>query len=109
MALKKPKQETAPAKGPKLESHQVILRPLITEKGTHLLERHNAYSFEVSMAADKTQIKKAVEEVFEVKVVGVRTLVRAGKERRYKGRLGRTGDWKNAVVTLAEDDRIALF
>jgi large subunit ribosomal protein L23 len=97
------------AKGPELESHQVVLRPLVTEKGTHVVERHNAYTFEVSLAADKSQIKKAVEELFEVKVVGVRTQIRAGKERRYKNRLGRTGDWKRAVVTLAEDDRIALF
>lgn len=95
--------------GLKLESHQVILRPLISEKGTHLVERRNTYVFEVHPQATKTQIKEAVQELFEVTVKGVRTQTRKGKVRRYRGRLGRAGDWKKALVTLDDNDRISLF
>lgn len=101
--------KSAPPKGIQLENHQVVLRPLITEKGTHLVERHNTYSFEVHPQANKTQIKKAVEELFEVKVLSVRTQTRPGKTRRYRGRMGQTSGWKKAIVTLSDADRIALF
>ena len=73
-------------KGPALEPYQVVLRPLITEKATHLSERHNAYTFEVNPLATKTEIKLAVEELFNVKVSDVRTQNRRGKLRRYRQR-----------------------
>jgi large subunit ribosomal protein L23 len=95
--------------GPDLEPHQVVLRPLVTEKGTHQFTRHNAYSFEVNLWASKGQIKKAVEELFTVRVEKVRTQNRLGKERRYRFRTGKLANWKKAIVTLHEEDRIEFF
>jgi large subunit ribosomal protein L23 len=95
--------------GPKLELHQILLRPLVTEKGTHQSNRHNAYPFQVSLWADKTQIKTAVQELFNVRVTGVRTQTRLGKQRRYRNKMGRLPSWKKAIVTLHGDDKIEFF
>jgi large subunit ribosomal protein L23 len=95
--------------GIQIEPHQVILRPLVTEKGTHMSEKLNAYSFEVHPLATKADIKKAVQELWEVRVVAVRTQNRVGKPRRHKLQAGKTRAWKKAVVKLHEDDRIAFF
>ncbi|MFV0444977.1 MAG: 50S ribosomal protein L23 [Planctomycetaceae bacterium] len=92
-----------------LEPHQVIVRPLVTEKGTHVSERYNAYQFEVHPRATKGDIKKAVEELWHVKVEKVRTQTRKGKPRRHKMREGHTTDWKKAIVELNGEDRIAFF
>jgi large subunit ribosomal protein L23 len=99
------------ARGPKLEHHQVILRPLVTEKGTHQSthEHHNAYSFQVNPWATKDQIKAAVEDLFNVRVEKVRTQTRLGKKRRYRFRVGRLPDWKKAIVKLHKEDRIEFF
>src|SRR5437667_1302752 len=96
-------------RGPVLEPHQVILRPLVTEKGTHQFTRHNAYPFQVNQWANKLQIKAAVEELFNVRVEKVRTQMRLGKKRRYRSRIGRLPNWKKAIVTLHADDRIEFF
>ena len=93
----------------KLESHQVILRPLVTEKTAFAVERSNVYAFEIVPSATKTDVKAAVEELFEVRVAKVRTQNRQGKTRRHKARLGRTKQWKKAIVELHEDDRISLY
>ena len=97
--------------GPKLEPHQVILRPLVTEKGTHQSsnEHHNAYSFQVNLWATKTEIKAAVMELFNVRVDSVRTQLRLGKKRRFKFKLGKESNWKKAIVKLHKDDRIDFF
>jgi len=97
--------------GPKLEPHQVILSPLVTEKGTHQSTHphHNAYSFQVNLWANKSQIKAAVEELFNVRVSKVRTQLRLGKNRRYKNRIGRLSNWKKAIVKLHPEDRIEFF
>lgn len=95
--------------GPELEPHQVVLRPLVTEKGTHQFTRHNAYSFEVNLWASKEQVKEAVEELFNVRVEKVRTQNRLGKTRRYRFRAGKLPNWKKAIVTLHEEDRIEFF
>lgn len=92
-----------------LEPHQVIVRPLVTEKGTHLSERYNAYQFEVHSQATKSDIKRAVEELWHVKVEKVRTQNRKGKPRRHKMREAHTADWKKAIVELNGEDRIAFF
>jgi large subunit ribosomal protein L23 len=92
-----------------MDPHQVVLRPLVTEKGTHQSEKHNAYSFEVSTRATKDDIRNAVEVLWDVRVVRVRTQNRKGKPRRTKLKMGHTGDWKKAVVELHEEDRIAFF
>ena len=96
-------------RGPKLEPYQVVLRPLITEKGTHQFTHHNAYPFEVNLWATKEQIKAAVEELFNVRVTKVRTQNRIGKKRRYRFRFGQMPNWKKAIVTLHEEDRIEFF
>ena len=92
-----------------LEAHQVIRRPLVTEKGSHLSEKLNAYSFEVHPLATKTDIKAAVQQLWDVRVVAVRTQTRVGKPRRHKTVVGHTKSWKKAVVKLHDEDRIAFF
>jgi large subunit ribosomal protein L23 len=100
---------TARRRGPELEPYQVVLRPLITEKATHLSERYNAYTFEVNILATKTEVKEAIEELFNVKVVDVRTQNRRGKPRRYRHKVGYMRRWKKAVVTLFEEYRIDFY
>lgn len=91
-----------------MNAHQIIIRPLITEKNTNLMQ-FNKYSFEVDRNATKPQIKRAIEEIFNVRVTAVHTMNVRGKLRR-RGRFsGYTSDWKKAIVTLAEGDRIELF
>ncbi len=88
---------------------QVIRRPLITERGARMREKHNQYYFEVAPAANKHEIKQAVEHFFGVKVLDVRTQNRPGKMKRMGRFRGPRPDWKKAVVTLAADDTINLF
>ena len=92
-----------------LAPHQIVLRPLVTEKGMHRSTRDNQYAFEVNRLADKVDIKSAIEELFDVKVTKVRTQNRKGKPRRYRFRYGMTKAWKKAIVTLHEEDRIEFF
>jgi large subunit ribosomal protein L23 len=87
----------------------VILRPLVTEKSLRQSERRNAYTFEVGMHANKVEIRRAVEDRFDVKVLDVRTQVRAGKPRRHGLRLRTTAATKRAIVTLKAGDSIELF
>ncbi|MFK8114714.1 MAG: 50S ribosomal protein L23 [Rubripirellula sp.] len=98
-----------PEGGIDLKAHQVLLRPLVTEKGVHRATRNNQYAFEIHRDATKHDVKKAVEELFDVKVTKVRTQTRKGKLRRYRFRYGRTADWKKAIVQLQEDHRIDFF
>jgi large subunit ribosomal protein L23 len=91
-----------------MNAHQIIVRPLITEKNTNLMAL-NKYSFEVDRSANKHQIKLAVEEIFNVSVLKVHTMNVRGKLRRRGQQFGYTSDWKKAIVTLAEGDRIELF
>jgi large subunit ribosomal protein L23 len=92
-----------------LEPHQVIVKPLVTEKGMHKSTRNNAYAFEINRLATKEDVKRAVESLFEGKVVKVATQNRKGKVRRTKFRLGMTKDWKKAIVTLDAEHKINLF
>jgi large subunit ribosomal protein L23 len=98
-------------RGPKLAPHQVILAPLITEKGTHQSthEHHNAYAFQVNLWATKPMIKAAVEELFNVRVEKVRTQNRLGKKRRFRFKFGRLSNWKKAIVKLHPEDKIEFF
>ena len=88
-----------------LRHYDVITSPVITEKST-LLSESNQVVFNVPGTATKPQIKAAVEALFNVKVAAVNTLVRKGKVKRFKGRIGRQSDQKKAVVTLAEGQSI---
>jgi large subunit ribosomal protein L23 len=92
-----------------MDNVNVIIKPLITEKSTHQQQTRNAYAFQVHPEANKHQIKNAVEKLYDVKVKDVRTMVRKGKPRRTRFKVGTTPDWKRAVVVLAEDSRIELF
>jgi len=92
-----------------LEPHQVILRPLVTEKGTHRSTRDNAYAFEVCRQATKDDVRRAVEVLFNVKVINVRTQNRKGKPRRTKFSSGYTKDWKKAIVKLDAEHRIDFY
>jgi large subunit ribosomal protein L23 len=91
------------------DPHQIIRRPLITEKGTELKDRANQYLFEVAPDANKIEIKRALESLFRVKVLHVRTLSVKGKEKRVGRFVGCTSDWKKAVATLKEGDSIEFF
>lgn len=93
----------------KNDLYTVVVRPLVTEKGTHQSQTRNAYAFEVAAEANKTQIKQAVEKIYEVKVLEVRTANRKGKPRRSGARWGKTSHWKKAVVVLHPDFHIDLF
>ena len=92
-----------------LEPYQVIIRPVVTEKGTHQSTRYNAYSFAVHALATKDQIKAAIQSLFNVRVEAVRTQVRHGKKTRFKNRQGNRPDWKKALVQLNAEDKIEFF
>ena len=92
-----------------MDNTNVIIKPLITEKSTHQQTTRNAYAFQVHAGANKQQIKEAVEKIYEVKVVDVRTMNRKGKPRRSRYKMTTTSDWKKAVVVLDENSRIELF
>ena len=93
----------------KNDMYGIIVRPLVTEKSTRANEETNKVTFVVRKDANKIEIKRAVEEVFGVNVLEVRTLNNRGKKKRVGARQGRKPDWKKAVVSLREGDRIDLF
>lgn len=96
-------------KGLVLEPHQVIIRPLVTEKGVHRAARSNHYAFEIHPQATKIDVRQAVEYLFNVVVEKVMTQNRKGKSRNYKRRPGVAADWKKAVVKLNAEHRIDFF
>jgi len=103
-----------------VDLYEIIIRPLVTEKGTHQSGRSHdatrtrparggAYTFEVHPEANKAQIRNAVEKIYSVRVTDVRTSRRPGKLRRHRFRTGRTREIKKAVVVLHPDFHIDLF
>lgn len=103
-----------------MDIYHVIKRPLVTEKGTHQAQlshgeshsrpaRGGSYAFEVHREATKPQIREAIEKIYNVKVQSVRTANRHGKRRRVRFKMGKTSDWKKAVVVLHSDYHIDLF
>jgi len=91
-----------------MDIYQIIKRPLVTEKTT-LAKEANKYHFEVDRRANKIEIGQAVEKLFKVKVLNVRTMNMAGKKKRVGRILGRKRDWKKAIVTLAPGSTIEIF
>ncbi len=89
-----------------MEPHRVIRRPHSSEKGHRYVEEHNTYVFEVDANATKTDIRAAVEAIWHVKVVGVRTVMMPSKLRRYGRLYGRTQPWKKAIVRLDKEQAI---
>ncbi len=86
----------------------IILKPVITEKSMDELQ-NGKYTFKVATDANKSEIKKAVEALFDVKVAKVNTLNCNGKEKRVGRYVGKTADWKKAIVTLTEDSKTIEF
>jgi large subunit ribosomal protein L23 len=91
-----------------MDSSQVIIRPVVSEK-SYVLSAANRYTFRVHPDAHKTQIRQAVQELFDVRVVEVRTLSVKSKPKRRGNISGRTRTWKKAIVQLREGDSIPIF
>ena len=91
-----------------MEARDIIIRPVVTEKSIGLME-NNKYVFKVALSANKIEIKKAVEEIFKVKVVDVNTVRVKGKEKRMGRSVGRTSDYKKAIVQLKADSKSIEF
>jgi large subunit ribosomal protein L23 len=92
-----------------LEEYKIVRRPIVTEKGSTLKDENNQLIFEVALAANKSEIKKAVEKLFKVTVLSVRTQNRLGKRKRLGKSVGRRKNWKKAIVTLKEGNRVDYF
>ena len=92
-----------------MEADRVILEPLTTEKAERLRETQNVVAFRVSPKANKIQIRRAVERLFEVEVKDVRTSNFTGKNKRWGRFVGRRPNWKKAYVTLKEGHAIEIF
>ena len=90
------------------DPRDIILRPVISEKTYSLLDE-NKYTFEVDPRANKTQIRQAIEDIFDVTVLSVNTMNRTGKRKRRGLIVGKRPDTKRAIVTVAEGDEIELF
>ena len=89
--------------------YRVIVKPLITEKSSDQQANHNKYTFQTNLNANKHEIKAAVEELFKVKVMNVRTCVYHGKKTKVGRNYGFKPEWKKAIVTVKEGDSIQLF
>ncbi len=91
------------------DAYQVILKPLLSEKGTRLKEEANQYLFRVAKTANKVEIKQAVEQLFKVTVLQVRSVRMQGKVKRLGRFQGRQPNWKKAIVTLKAGESIELY
>lgn len=89
--------------------YSVIKKPLFTEKSMQLKETHNKIVFQVNPDANKHEIKKAVEEIFQVKVDNVRTVSTKGKFKRFGRSIGKTPDTKKAIITLKKGQKLDLI
>lgn len=92
-----------------LHATQIIMKPLLTEKSAWEGARHNRYHFQVHQDSDKLSIRKAIEEIYGVRVTSVATVTRKGKNRRTRYGWAYTGNWKKAIVELHPDDKIELL
>jgi large subunit ribosomal protein L23 len=92
-----------------VETFDVIIRPLVTEKLSNLTEKQNQYGFVVSSEANKIEIKRAIEMKFGVKVKSVRTVNVLGKVKTLGRFSGRRSNWKKAIVSLESGQKITLF
>jgi large subunit ribosomal protein L23 len=88
---------------------RIIIRPVITEKSTALKDRNREVCFEVAFEANRAEIKRAVEQLFKVKVADVRTQTKHGKKRRVGKSSGRRPDWKKAIVRLAKGEKMIEY
>jgi len=89
--------------------YEIIEGPLITEKSTDLGEKQNKYVFKVGCNANKIEIRNAIEKIFNVKIEKVNTVKLQGKKKRVRRVEGKTPDWKKAVITLKEGNKIEFI
>ena len=92
-----------------MNNYNIIVRPVVTEKANKALMAHNKVTFEVAPGANKSEIKKAIETLFKVKVLKVNTVTLPGKVRRFGAKESQQSNWKKAIATLKAGDKIALF
>lgn len=92
-----------------MKKSYVIKKPLITEKGSVSQQAANQYCFAVDMGATKSDIRVAVEDLFKVNVRNIRTMIMPAKYKRVGKNVGRTSEWKKAIVTLAEGERLEFL
>lgn len=90
-------------------AYSIIVHPILTEKSSLQKETLNQVTFKVAPEATKRQIKEAIQSVFNVTVLEVRTINMLGKKRRFRMRMGKRPDWKKAIVTLKSGDKIEFF
>jgi large subunit ribosomal protein L23 len=90
-------------------SHDLILAPVVSEKSYDLIENENTYTFEVDPRSNKEEIRDAIEEIFDVRVLRVNTMNRQGKRKRSGYTFGKRKDVKRAIVKIAEGDSIDVF
>ncbi len=91
-----------------MDYYQIIKKPLTSEKSVDDRESANSYHFEVDKKVNKIQVKEAIEKLFEVSVISVRTLNRTGKRKKHRNKVFKASGWKKAIVTLKDGDRIDL-
>jgi large subunit ribosomal protein L23 len=91
------------------DPRDVLIRPVVTERSTYTMDEHNAVTFVVKKDANKIEIRRAVEEMFGVRVLGVRTLNVRGKWRRVGRSTGKKPGYKKAIVKLVEGERIDVY
>ena len=92
-----------------MSQYDIIKRPLVTEKSNIQKETDNQLTFEVDRRANRIEIRRAIEQIFNVKVASVRTMQVTGKVKRRGRTLGKRRDWKKAIVTLRHGERIDFF
>lgn len=92
-----------------VDPRQVVIRPIVTEKSDKSVNYQNAYVFEVAQDANKVEIRRAVEAIWDVKVLSVRTMTKKGKVRRVRYKRGKTAQWKKAIVKLREGYAIDIY
>ena len=92
-----------------MNSYTVLRKPHLSEKAVDLKESGNKIVFKVHIAANRIQIKQAIEKIFKVKVESVRTMIVHGKKKRQGQREGKCADWKKAIITLKKGDTIEYF
>lgn len=91
------------------DPHKIIIRPLLTEKGTRLKEESRVVCFEVARDANKIEIKSAVEQIFKTRVLEVKTQHKRGKVKRVGRNVGKTKNWKKAYVKLAPGEKMIEY
>jgi large subunit ribosomal protein L23 len=92
-----------------MEMKDILVRPIVTEKSMSHIGTDQTYAFEVGLAANKIQVKRAIEQFYDVRVEKVRTIIMRGKVKRFGRHHAKRSNWKKAYVTLTEGDSINLY